>query len=148
MEIILRETVDGLGTEGAVLNVAAGYARNYLIPKQLAVLATEKNRRLLEHERRVLAVKHIKGKQEAEKLAIRIADTTCTIHRRAGEGDRLFGSVTAADLAEALSEQSIEIDRRHIEIDAPIRDLGVFIVPIRLHTDVIADLQVFVVREE
>ena len=148
MEIILRETVDGLGKEGAVLNVAAGYARNYLIPKQLAVLATEKNRRLLEHERRVLAVKHIKGKQEAEKLAIRIADTTCTIHRRAGEGDRLFGSVTAADLAEALSEQSIEIDRRHIEIDAPIRDLGVFIVPIRLHTDVIADLQVFVVREE
>lgn len=148
MEIILRKAVDGLGKEGAVLNVANGYARNFLIPKQLAVLATEKNRRLLEHEQRVLAVKHIKGKQEAEKLAIRIADTTCTIQRRAGEGDRLFGSVTTTDLAEALAEQSIEIDRRQIEIDAPIRDLGVFMVPIRLHADVIANLQVFVVREE
>lgn len=148
MEIILRKAVDGLGKEGAVLNVADGYARNFLIPKQLAVLATEKNRRLLEHEQRVLAVKHIKGKQEAEKLAIRIADTTCTVQRRAGEGDRLFGSVTTTDLAEALAEQSIEIDRRQIEIDAPIRDLGVFMVPIRLHADVIANLQVFVVREE
>ena len=148
MEIILRKAVDGLGKEGAVLNVADGYARNFLIPKQLAVLATEKNRRLLEHEQRVLAVKHIKGKQEAEKLAIRIADTTCTVQRRAGEGDRLFGSVTTTDLAEALVEQSIEIDRRQIEIDAPIRDLGVFMVPIRLHADVIANLQVFVVREE
>ena len=148
MEIILRKAVDGLGKEGAVLNVADGYARNFLIPKQLAVLATEKNRRLLEHEQRVLAVKHIKGKQEAEKLSIRIADTTCTVQRRAGEGDRLFGSVTTTDLAEALAEQSIEIDRRQIEIDAPIRDLGVFMVPIRLHADVIANLQVFVVREE
>lgn len=148
MEIILRKAVDGLGKEGAVLNVADGYARNFLIPKQLAVLATEKNRRLLEHEQRVLAVKHIKGKQEAEKLAIRIADTTCTVQRRAGEGDRLFGSVTTTDLAEALAEQSIEIDRRQIEINAPIRDLGVFMVPIRLHADVIANLQVFVVREE
>ncbi len=148
MEIILRHTVEGLGKEGAVLNVADGYARNYLIPKQLAVLATEKNRRLLEHERRVLTVKHIKGKQEAEKLAAQIADTSCTIQRRAGEGDRLFGSVTAADLAEALAAQSVEIDRRQIELEAPIRDLGVFMVPIRLHSDVIANLQVFVVREE
>lgn len=148
MEIILRQTVEGLGNEGAVLNVADGYARNYLIPRQLAVLATEKNRRLLEHERRVLAVKHIKGKQEAEKLAAQIADTSCTIQRRAGEGDRLFGSVTAADLAEALAAQSVDISRRQIELEAPIRDLGVFMVPIRLHSDVIANLQVFVVREE
>jgi large subunit ribosomal protein L9 len=148
MEIILRSSVEGLGKEGSVLNVAGGYARNYLIPKQIAVLATEKNRRLLEHERRVLAVQHVKGKQEAEKLAVRIADTTCTIQRRAGESDRLFGSVTSMDLAEALSAQSIEIDRRQIELDAPIRDLGVFMVPIRLHADVDANLQVFVVRGE
>ena len=148
MEIILRKTVEGLGNEGSVLKVADGYARNYLIPKQLAVFATEKNRRLLEHERRVLAVQHIKGKREAEILATRIADTTCTIQRRAGESDRLFGSVTTMDLAEALSAQLIEIDRRQIELDAPIRDLGVFMVSIRLHADVVANLQVFVVREE
>jgi large subunit ribosomal protein L9 len=148
MEIILRKTVEGLGNEGSVLKVADGYARNYLIPKQLAVFATEKNRRLLEHERRVLAVQHIKGKREAEILATRIADTTCTIQRRAGESDRLFGSVTTMDLSEALSAQSIEIDRRQIELDAPIRDLGVFMVSIRLHADVVANLQVFVVREE
>ena len=148
MEIILRSSVEGLGKEGSVLNVAGGYARNYLIPKRIAVLATEKNRRLLEHERRVLAVQHVKGKQEAEKLAVRIADTTCTIQRRAGESDRLFGSVTSMDLAEALSAQSIEIDRRQIELDAPIRDLGVFMVPIRLHADVDANLQVFVVHGE
>jgi large subunit ribosomal protein L9 len=147
MEIILRKTVEGLGNEGSVLKVADGYARNYLIPKQLAVFATEKNRRLLEHERRVLAVQHIKGKREAEILATRIADTTCTIQRRAGESDRLFGSVTTMDLSEALSAQSIEIDRRQIELDAPIRDLGVFMVSIRLHADVVANLQVFVVRE-
>lgn len=148
MQIILRKTVEGLGNEGSVLKVADGYARNYLIPKQLAVFATEKNRRLLEHERRVLAVQHIKGKREAEILATRIADTTCTIQRRAGESDRLFGSVTTMDLSEALSAQSIEIDRRQIELDAPIRDLGVFMVSIRLHADVVANLQVFVVREE
>ena len=147
MQIILRKTVEGLGNEGSVLKVADGYARNYLIPKQLAVFATEKNRRLLEHERRVLAVQHIKGKREAEILATRIADTTCTIQRRAGESDRLFGSVTTMDLSEALSAQSIEIDRRQIELDAPIRDLGVFMVSIRLHADVVANLQVFVVRE-
>jgi large subunit ribosomal protein L9 len=147
MEIILRKTVEGLGNEGSVLKVSDGYARNYLIPKQLAVFATEKNRRLLEHERRVLAVQHIKGKREAEILATRIADTTCTIQRRAGESDRLFGSVTTMDLSEALSAQSIEIDRRQIELDAPIRDLGVFMVSIRLHADVVANLQVFVVRE-
>jgi large subunit ribosomal protein L9 len=148
MEIILRRSVEGLGTEGKILTVADGYARNYLIPMQLAVQATEKNRRMLEHEKHVLAIQHTKGKREAEQLASRIAETTCTIQRRAGENDRLFGSVTSMDIAEALSAQSIEIDRRHIELGNPIRELGVFMVPIRFYADVVANLQVFVVREE
>ena len=148
MEVILKRTVEGLGKEGEILTVAAGYARNYLIPMQLAVQGTEKNRRMLKHEKRVLVDQYAKGKREAEQLVGQIAETTCTIQRRAGENDRLFGSVTSMDIAEALSAQSIEIDRRQIELDDPIRELGVFMVPIRLHADIVANLQVFVVREE
>jgi large subunit ribosomal protein L9 len=148
MEVILKRKVDGLGNEGAVLKVADGYARNYLIPMQLAVRATEQNRRMLEHEKHVLANQGKKEKRDAEKLASRILEATCTIHRRAGENDRLFGSVTSMDIAEALSAQAIEMDRRHIELDEPIKELGVFTVPIRLYADVVANLKVVVVREE
>ena len=148
MEVILKRKVDGLGNEGVVLKVADGYARNYLIPMQLAVRATSQNRRMLEHEKRVLANQSLKEKQDAEQLASRISEVTSTIAKRSGENDRLFGSVTSMDIAEALSAQSIEIDRRQIELADTIRELGVFMVPIRLHPDVIANLKVVVVREE
>ena len=148
MEVILKKRVETLGDEGDILTVANGYARNYLIPMQLAVRATEKNRRMLEHERQLLAAQGEKAKVRAEELASRIAEVTCTIQRRAGENDRLFGSITSMDIADALASQDIEVDRRNIELDEPIRELGVFTVPIRFHADVTADIQIVVVREE
>jgi large subunit ribosomal protein L9 len=148
MEIILKRTVDGLGSGGDVVTVANGYARNYLIPMQLAIQATEQNRRQFDHEKHTLVNLETKEKAQAEQIAASIAEATCTIQRRSGENDRLFGSVTSMDIAEVLSAQSIEIDRRHIELADPIRELGVFTVPIRLHTDVVADLRVVVEREE
>jgi large subunit ribosomal protein L9 len=148
MEVILKKRVETLGDEGDILIVANGYARNYLIPMQLAVRATEKNRRLLEHERRLIAAQGEEAKVRAEELASRIAEVTCTIQRRAGENDRLFGSITSMDIADALASQDIEVDRRNIELDEPIRELGVFTVPIRFHADVTADIQIVVVREE
>lgn len=148
MEVILKKTVETLGDEGDILTVANGYARNYLIPMELAVRATEKNRRMLEHERLLLAAQGEKAKVRAEELASRISEVTCTIERRAGENDRLFGSITSMDIAEVLASQDIEVDRRNIELDEPIRELGVFMVPIRFHADVTANIQVVVVREE
>lgn len=148
MEVILKKTVETLGDEGDILTVANGYARNYLIPMELAVRATEKNRRMLEHEQLLLASQGEKAKVRAEELASRISEVTCTIERRAGENDRLFGSITSMDIAEVLASQDIEVDRRNIELDEPIRELGVFMVPIRFHADVTANIQVVVVREE
>lgn len=148
MEVILKKRVETLGDEGDILTVASGYARNYLIPMQLAVRATEKNRRLLEHERRLIAAQGEKAKVRAEELASRIAEVTCTIQRRAGENDRLFGSITSMDIAEALAGQNLEVDRRNIGLEEPIRELGVFMVPIRFHADVTANIQVVVVRED
>ena len=148
MEIILKRTVDGLGNGGDVITVANGYARNYLIPMQLAIQATEQNRRQFDHEKHILVNLETKEKAQAEQFAASIAEATCTIKRRSGENDRLFGSVTSMDIAESLSAQSIEIDRRHIELADPIRELGVFTVLIRLHRDVVADLRVVVEREE
>ena len=148
MEIILKKAVDGLGNGGDVVTVANGYARNYLIPMQIAVLATEQNRRLYEQEKRILEKLEVKEKAIAEQIAASIAEVTCTIQRRSGENDRLFGSVTSMDIAEVLSAQSVEIDRRQIELENPIRELGVFTVPIRLHAEVVVDLRVVVEREE
>ena len=148
MEIILKKTVERLGNTGDVVIVANGYARNYLIPMQLAVRATERNQQQREHEKRLIVHLDSKEKTNAEQLARQIAEVTCTIRRRAGENDRLFGSVTSMDIAEVLSAQSIAIDRRTIETNEPIRELGIFMVPIRLYADVVANLRVVVEREE
>ena len=148
MDVILKKRVEGLGNEGEILKVTDGYARNYLIPMQIAVRATEKNRRMLEHERQLTKVLAEKTLQQAEEMARRIAEATCTIQRRAGENDRLFGSVTSIDIAEALASQGVEVDRRHIDLEEPIRELGVFMVPIRFHANVTANIRVVVVREE
>lgn len=148
MEVILKEDVEGLGKEGDLVDVADGYARNYLIPKQLAIFATEKNRRILEHEKRTERQKEQKEEREAEKLVSQISSTTCNISMRAGENDRLFGSVTSAHIASVLEEQGIEIDRRNIQLEEPIRELGVFSVPIKVHGDITAELKVVVSKEE
>ena len=130
MEVILKKTFGKLGAEGDIVNVADGYARNYLVPMQIAVRSTERNRRILEHEKTVLASLADKTRGVAEELAGRITEVTCTFKRRAGENDRLFGSVTSADISLALvKELSIEIDRRDVQLQEPIKDLGVFTVP-------------------
>ncbi|HHZ92531.1 TPA: 50S ribosomal protein L9 [Candidatus Poribacteria bacterium] len=148
MEVILKKTFSKLGTEGDIVNVADGYARNYLVPTQIAVRSTERNRRMLEHEKKVLASLADKTRDAAEELARRFAEVTCTLKRRAGENDRLFGSVTSADIIAALViELSVKIDRRDVQLQEPIKDLGIFTVPIQLHPDVTSDLKVVVVRE-
>ena len=146
MQVILKTNLEKLGKEGDVVAVADGYARNYLIPRKLAVEATEKSRRALDHEKRVATDLAAKEKRSAEKLATEIASLSCTIRMQAGENDRLFGSVTALDIAAALEEQNIEIDRRKIILDEPIKELGVFTVPAKIHPDVTANIKVWVVK--
>jgi large subunit ribosomal protein L9 len=147
MEVILTENVSALGREGDIVKVSDGYARNFLIPKQLAVEAIEKNRRLLEHKSRQKINQDARQRKEAEKLASELVNLSCTIPMRAGETDRLFGSVTAIDIAKALKAQGFEVDRRKIELNEPIKELGAFTVPIRIHADVIANVRVLVIRE-
>ena len=148
MEVILKKSVEGLGIPGDVLKVADGYARNYLLPMQLAVHATERNRRYLEHQKRVIDHQESKDKELAQEIASQITGVTCTLKRRAGENDRLFGSVTSMDVAEALRAQGFELERRFLELADPIRELGVFMVPVKLHTEVVIELRVVVERDE
>ena len=146
MQVILKEAVGKLGEEGDMVSVADGYARNYLIPRDLAIEATGKNRRTLEHEKLMESNRAVKEKRDAERLAGELANLSCTIHMQAGENDRLFGSVTSLDIAAALEEQGIEIDRRKIVLDEPIKELGVFTVPAKIHPDVTANIKVWVVK--
>ena len=147
MEVILKQSVEGLGQPGDVLNVADGYARNYLLPMQLAVHATERNRRHLEHEKRIIDHQESKNKERAQEMVAQMTGVTCTLSRRAGENDRLFGSVTSMDIAENLRTQGFDLERRFFELAEPIRELGVFTVPVKLHTDVVFELRVVVERE-
>jgi large subunit ribosomal protein L9 len=148
MEVILREDIDKLGIRGEMVKVAAGYARNFLLPKKLAVAATDANRKIVEQERQSHLRKEAKQIGEAQELAKLVGAVTVTITRKAGEGDHLFGSVTANDIAEALTLQHFNVERRKIQLDEPIRTLGEHKVTVRLHREVTADVTVNVVREE
>ena len=148
MEVILREDIDKLGARGAVVKVAAGYARNFLLPKRLAVAATDSNRKIVEQERQSHLRKEVKLAGEAKDLAKLIGMLTVNIARKAGENDQLFGSVTANDVADALAQRNYTIDRRKIQLDEPIRTLGEHKVPVRLHREVTAEVTVNVTREE
>ena len=148
MEVILKKSVEGLGAPGDVLKVSDGYARNYLLPMQLAVHATERNRRYLDHQKRVIDQQESKNREHAREIASQISGVTCTLKRRAGENDRLFGSVTSMDITEAVRAEGFELERRFFELAEPIRELGVFMVPVRLHTDVVVELRVVVERDE
>ncbi|MCD6507079.1 50S ribosomal protein L9 [Candidatus Poribacteria bacterium] len=147
MEVILKQEIPGLGKAGDVVKVADGYARNYLIPRKMAVLATEKAKRALEKEMKMRTSKREKEALEARRLAEKLSNISCTIRARAGENDRLFGSVTAADIAKALEEQEIHVDRRNILLEEPLKELGVFSVPVKLHQDVTAEVKVWVIKE-
>jgi large subunit ribosomal protein L9 len=148
MEVILREDVERLGSRGQVVKVADGYARNFLMPKRLAVAATESNKKIVEQERQAHLRREAKQKGEAEDLAKLLGGVTVTIAQKAGENDQLFGSVTAKDVADALAQQNYTIDRRKVQLEEPIRQLGEFKVPVRLHKDVTAEVTVMVVKEE
>lgn len=148
MKVILRETLPKLGEAGDVVDVRPGYGRNFLIPQGKAVLATVGNIRQIEHEKRVALALQAKIKASASDIANRLAAVELTIARKVGEQEKLYGSVTSLDIAEALAAQKLEIDRRQIQLDEPIRSIGEFEVPVRLHAEVTQPLKVKVVAED
>jgi large subunit ribosomal protein L9 len=148
MEVILREDIEQLGGRGDVVKVAPGYARNFLLPRRLAVLATDANRKIVEQERQAHLRREAKLEGEAQDLSKLLSGVTITIPRKAGENDQLFGSVTANDIADALAAQKYTVERRRIHLDEPIRTLGEHKVAIRLHRNVTAEVAVNVTREE
>ncbi|HEY2844210.1 MAG TPA: 50S ribosomal protein L9 [Bryobacteraceae bacterium] len=147
MEIILREDIDKLGQRGQVVKVAAGYARNYLLPRKLAVTANESNKKIVEQERQAHLKKDAKHVADAQELGKMMAAAEVTIHQKAGENDQLFGSVTSNDIAVALEKMGYTIDRKKVQLDEPIKTLGDFKVSVRLHRDVSVDVPVHVVKE-
>ena len=148
VEVILRKDVADLGRAGELVRVKPGYARNYLIPQGIALLATEGNRRRFEEERRQVEQSAAREREQAAALAGELEGQSLTFTVRAGEEGRLFGSVTVADIAEALEQDGVSIDRRLIRLDSPIKELGVYDVPVRLHAEVEPALKVWVVAEE
>lgn len=148
VEVILREDVEKLGTRGQVVRVAPGFARNFLIPKRLAVPASDSNKKIVEQERQAHLRKEAKLAGEAAELGKLLTAASITIKSKAGENDQLFGSVTAKDIADALEAQKFTIDRRKIQLDEPIKQLGDFKVPVRLHREVTVEVPVHVIREE
>lgn len=145
MKVILTEEIRGLGTRGDVVTVKDGYARNYLLPKNLAREASAGNLKQIEHERRKWALLAQQEKDVAQKAADKVKGVKITIEKRVGEHGHLFGSVTANEIADALAAKGIEVDKRRIELEQPIKNLGVHDVDVRLHRDVTAQIKVEVV---
>jgi large subunit ribosomal protein L9 len=142
MKVILKDDVKGLGSIGNVVDVTNGYGRNYLIPKNLAVEANSKNLKQFEHEKNIILKKAKKIKKSAEDLAQQVSSITLSIEALSGEEDKLFGSVTSMDIAEALSKQGVEIDKRKIILEEPIKRLGTYSVAVKLYQDVLANVTV------
>jgi large subunit ribosomal protein L9 len=148
MDVILREDVEKLGARGQLVKVAPGYARNFLLPNKMAVAATESNKKIVEQERQAHLRREAKVEGEAKEVGKMLGTVAITISQKAGENDQLFGSVTSKDIAEALEKQGYTIERRKIVLEEPIKTLGEFKVPIRLHREVTAEVTVHVVKEE
>jgi large subunit ribosomal protein L9 len=147
MEVILRQYVEHLGKRGDIVKVAAGYARNYLLPRKLALPATDGNKRHVERERKIMEVKEADEKSQAQAIASRIEAIDVVITRRVGETDQLYGSVTSADIAEFLKSKGFEIDRRKLILPEPIKTVGTHPVPLKLHRDVTVTIKVQVAKE-
>ena len=148
MEVILREDIDTLGRRGDLVKVAPGYARNFLLPKKLAVAANESNKKIVEQERQAALRRDAKEVSSATDLGKLMANVSLTFAQKAGENDHLFGSVTAADIAAQLEKQGYTIDRKKVQLDEPIKTLGDFQVALRLHKDVSVEIPVHVVKED
>lgn len=146
MQVILKQDVPKLGDAGDLVKVTAGFGRNYLIPRGLAVLATAGSLAQVEHQKKVAEAIRKRHLGEAKTLAEQIEGTAISIRREAGEDDKLFGSVTNRDIAEALAAEGIQIDKRSIQLDEPLKAIGLFTVPVKLHRTVSANLRVYVIR--
>jgi len=147
MEVILREHVDNLGKRGEIVKVADGYARNFLLPRKLALPATAGNRMHVERERRIMETREAEERGQAEAIATRLLAIDITISRRVGDTEQLYGSVTSADIADFLKAKGFEIDRRKLILPEPIKAIGDHNVPLKLHREVTVPLVVHVVKE-
>jgi large subunit ribosomal protein L9 len=147
MEVILRDHVEKLGKRGEIVKVSDGYARNYLLPRKLALPATDGNRKHVERERKIMETREAGEKSQAEAIASRLSTIDITIARRVGETEQLYGSVTATDIADFLKSKGFEVDRRKLILPEPIKTLGEHDVPLKLHREVSAPLKVKVVKE-
>jgi large subunit ribosomal protein L9 len=147
MEIILREDFETLGQAGEVVSVKDGYARNFLIPKGIAYLANAANKKRYENDVKQQAWRLNRDKKIAEELAVKLENVSCTISVQVGEEDKMFGSVTSQNIAESLAAQGYEVDKRKILLEDPIKSLGIYSVPIKLHSEVEATVKVWVVKE-
>ncbi len=147
MEVILRDHVDNLGKRGEIVKVADGYARNYLLPRKLALLATDANKQWIARERKIAESREGEEREAAEALAERLVALDLQIGRKVGDNDTLYGSVTNADIGDLLKQKGFDVDRRKILLPDPLRALGEAHVPVKLHRDVTAQLKITVVKE-
>jgi len=147
VKLILREDVESLGKIGEIVEVAGGYGRNYLLPRGLAVKASSKNLKEQEHQKKLIQASMDRQKKDAQEMAGSLDSVSCTITRKTGEDEKLYGSVTSRDIEEALREEGVSIDRKRIVLEEPIKKLGVYTVPVKLHTDVTGNIKVWVVKE-
>lgn len=147
MKLILREDVENLGKIGQIVEVAGGYGRNYLLPRGLAVKASTKNVREQEHQKKLIQARMDRQKKDAQEMAGSLDSVSCTISRKTGEDEKLYGSVTSRDIEEALREEGVSIDRKLILLEEPLKKLGVYTVPVKLHADVTGSVKVWVVKE-
>ncbi|PIE19163.1 MAG: 50S ribosomal protein L9 [Proteobacteria bacterium] len=147
MQVILTTDVPDLGDAGELVAVKSGYGANFLIPQGMAVLATPRNRSRMEHERRRIEALVARERSKSQEMANRLGGMSVTLTRLVGEDDKIFGSVTTKDIAEAMADEGVKIDRRQIQLDQPLKSLGVYEVPIKLHRDVEANVKVWVVAD-
>ncbi|NBX92855.1 MAG: 50S ribosomal protein L9 [Proteobacteria bacterium] len=147
MRVILREDVPKLGTVGSIVKVAPGFARNFLIPRALAIPATANNLKAFEHEKAMLDSRHTKRQREAEAVKAKLERTSCSISKKVGEQDKLFGAVTTQDIEKAFAAEGFQIEKKDILLSEPIKALGVYTVPIRVFDEVVANTKVWVVKE-
>jgi len=147
MEVILKKNVERLGKAGDVINVKEGYARNYLFPENLAIENTGKNKKLWENELKVLKQKEMREKNVSENMVEKLESVSCTVNVKVGEEDKLFGSVTSADISDNLKSQGIDIDKKQIVLEEPIKELGVYVVDVKVSAGITGKVKVWVVKE-
>lgn len=147
MQVILYQDVPNLGRAGEIVNVKEGYGRNYLVPRKLAVAANPANIKELEHQKRIVSAKQTKLKKHAEGIAAKMKELSLTIAREAGEEEKLFGAVTSKDIVAALRNEGFVVDRHDLQLEAPIKQIGIYDIPVRLHAEVTGIVKVWVVKK-